>query len=316
MRTKVVVTAVAIAALLGGAATSSASPGAGSLASADGAWIYMVTPLDGGTIVTRIRGSDRTAQTKRRLEGVFEVPVIAGVKDGVSQDGRTLVLTRHVGRATQFALLDTGTLRPRRMLTLRGTYDFDALAPDGSSLYVIRYFSGDAGHYAVQVLNLNRASVTPRTVVEKGEPGEAMAGRPVARAKSRDGNWVYTLYRRAGEAPFVHALSTAETFTVCIDLDNLAGRSDVAAMRLRLRPAGSALEVTAAGEPVARVDTNSFAVTTPLAPARAITQAPPSRPEDGKTPLWWLAAGAAGLALAAAAATAKHLQKRPDANQI
>lgn len=325
MRTKLALTALAVTALLGSAGGASASPGAGSIASADGAWVYMVGPAPGGggTIVTKIRGSDRTAQLKRRLPGSFEVPAIAGEKGGLSHDGDTLVLGGHVAHFTQFALLDTRTLRPRRILTLRGTYSFDALSPDASKLYVIRFFSTDGSRYAVQMLNLNRANAVPRTVVEKGEPGEAMAGRPVARTTGRDGDWVYTLYRRAGEAPFIHALSTAQTYTMCIDLDNLAQRSDVAAMTLKLRPGGHRLDVIAGGAPVASVNTGSFEVSTPLPAQPAASpkaQPKPQEPGNGGTP-WWLIAGGAGLALAGAAATArhartKHVQRSPSATQI
>jgi hypothetical protein len=279
-------------------------------------------PGGGGTIVTKIRGSDRTAQLKRRLPGSFEVPAIAGEKGGLSHDGGTLVLGGHVAHYTQFALLDTRTLRPRRILTLRGTYSFDALSPDASKLYVIRFFSTDGSRYAVQVLNLNRASAAPRTVVEKGEPGEAMAGQPVARTTGPDGDWVYTLYKRDGEAPFIHALSTSQTYTMCIDLDNLAQRSDVAAMTLKLRPGGDRLDVIAGGAPVASVDTGSFEVTTrvPQPSASPPPQPKPKEPDNGGTP-WWLIAATAGLALAGAAAKAKHartkhVQRSASATQI
>ena len=320
MRIKVVVSALVIFGALALTGIASGSPGTGSLASANGGSVYMVAPEGGGTVVTKIRGTDRTAQATGRLRGSFEIPETAGVKEGLSHDGGTLVLADHpAAHVTQFALLDTSTLRVRRMLTLQGTYSFDALSADASKLYVIRFFSSDGSRYAVQVLNLNRANAVPRTVVEKGEPGEAMAGQPVSRTTSRDGAWVYTLYAREGEAPFVHALATADTFTVCIDLDGLAGRRDIAAMRMGLNPASHALDVTTGGKPVARIDTESFEVTTPAAPPAATAsakQAPKPKEPDTSGTLWWLVIAAAGLALAGAAAGAKHLQKRPNATQI
>jgi hypothetical protein len=310
MATKVVVSALAVTTALAIAAAASASPGAGSLASGDGSSIYMVTPQDDGTIVTKIRGSDRTAQVTRRLPGSFELPAIAGVTSGLSPDGEILVLGGHpAAHISRFALLDTGTLRLRRMLTLRGTYSFDALSPDASTLYLIRFLSSDGSHYAVQGLDVNDPKPVPRTLVEKGEPGEAMSGQPIARTTSPDGAWVYTLYKRAGEAPFVHALSTVDSFTVCIDLDGLAGRRDFDAMSLRLQPGGRLLDVTAAGTPVARVDMGSFEATTLPAPRRAgASRTADHQPQPDGRNFPWFALG--GIALVAAAAVRMRMRRR------
>src|SRR3954468_10958611 len=84
------------------------SPGAGSIASTDGSAIYEVSPERGGTVITKIRGSDRTAVATRRLRGSFERLAVAGLAGGLSHDGRTLVVAGHPRAAmTQFALLDT-----------------------------------------------------------------------------------------------------------------------------------------------------------------------------------------------------------------
>ena len=283
MGTRAVVSAVAASTALAAAGAAPASPGAGSVASADGASIYMISPQGGGgTIVTRLRGSDRTAQVKSRLEGSFEVPVVAGAEEGLSRDGSTLVLAgRPAGGVSRFALLDSRTLRTRRILTLHGSYSFDALSPNASTLYVIRYLSRDHSRYAVQGLDVGDSTPVAKTLVEKGEPGEAMAGTAVTRTTSPDGGWVYTLYDGKGGKPFVHALSTVDEFTVCIDLDNLAGRSDIGTMILRLRPKTHTLEVASAGSPVALVDTESFEASPPPRPAAA-------KPEAGEAEIPWL----------------------------
>src|SRR3954452_13110453 len=111
--------AVVVSAAL--AAGASASPGAGSIASSDGSSMYKVSPDRGGTVVTKLRGSDRTGVATRRLPGTFELPAIADVASGLSHDGRTLVLAAQpTARSTQFALLDTRTVRVRRTVSLRG----------------------------------------------------------------------------------------------------------------------------------------------------------------------------------------------------
>jgi hypothetical protein len=317
MSTKAAVSTLAVTAALAVAGTASGSPGAASLPSADGASIYMVSPRDGTTVVTKIRGSNRTAEATRQLRGSFQIPAVAGVKGGLSGDGRTLVLAGHpAANVSRFAILDTETMRVRRMLTLRGTYGFDALSPDASTLYVIRFLSADGSHYAVQALDVNDAKPVAKTLVEKGEPGEAMTGQPLTRTTSPDGNWVYTLYDGTSGVPFVHALSTVDKYTVCIDLDALEGRRDLASLGLELSPRSHTLAVTAAHGPLALIDTASFEVRTPpKAPKSESQAAPVPEQRHDKSTLWWLVIGAAGLGLAAAGAAAKRLQKRPNPTQ-
>ena len=54
-----------------------------------------------------------------------------------------------------------------------------------------------------------------------------MAGYPLARASSPDGEWVYTLYQ-GPEHAFVHALAAVDGYALCIDLPGGAPRRDVA----------------------------------------------------------------------------------------
>jgi hypothetical protein len=180
----------------------------------------------------------------------------------VSQDGSTAV---ELGPRGRLQVIDNATGQVRRTLALRGDYSLDAISPDGRTVYVIRYLSADRAHYAVQWLSTVRAQAVPHTVVEKGEPGEEMTGTAVSRDSSNE--WVYTLYDGGGHTPFIHALNTAERFTVCIDLDALEGRSDLASLDVRADP--NRVEVTTAeGGPLVYVNPGSFVV----------TEAPPARP--------------------------------------
>jgi hypothetical protein len=302
MSTKFLALAVAVGAALSG--TAQASPGAGSIATPDGSSIYMVSPVSGGTVVTKLRGSDRTAQVKRRLRASYEVPAVAGVEGGLSHDGRTLVLGGPPSaRVSRFAVLDTRTLRVRRILSLRGTYSFDAMSPDARTLYVIRFLSQDGSHYAVQGLDMGKRKPVARTLVEKGEPGEAMTGEPITRTTSPDGSWVYTLYDGTTGEPFVHALSTTERFTVCIALEALEGRRDLATLGLELSPETNELGVTGAGGRLAVIDTGTFEVEALPAATEAPTAAPrpaatPQRSSDSRE-IPWLAIGTLVVAAAA-----------------
>ncbi|MFL5842578.1 MAG: hypothetical protein ACJ77Z_19195 [Thermoleophilaceae bacterium] len=285
-----------------------------SVALAGDPYVYMVSPAGGGTMVTQLRASDRHAIATRRIGGHFELPAVPGERthEGLSHDGRTLVLTeRPRNGTTRFALLETIGLTPRRVVALRGVFSYDAMSPDGSTLYVIRYLSSDRTHYAVQAMDTSDANPALKTVVEKGEPGEQMSGLPISRTTSPNGGWVYTLYDGAGKTPFVHALSTADRFTMCIDLDALAGRSDLASLNLKLSPNEPTLTVTGANrKPLALINTESFEVTEPPATA---TTAPRKEPtaENGNTntPKIIAIALAAGLVLAALAAMTRQARR-------
>src|SRR5436190_9850809 len=168
--------------------------------------------------------------------GHFELPVVAGdAHAGLSADGRIAVLAEQPSRGrSRFALVDTDARRVKRLIALHGDYGFDAVSPDGSRIYVIRYESRDHRRYAVQAMRADDPNASPETVVEKGEPGERMTGLPVARATSGADGWIYTLYDGAGSAPFIHALQTQQAFTVCIDLHALEGRRDLHWLKLAL----------------------------------------------------------------------------------
>src|SRR4051794_9837890 len=206
--------------------------------------------------------------------GNFELPVVAGdARAGLSADGRTAVLAEPPANGrSRFALIDRTAGRVERVISLRGDFGFDALAPDGSRIYVIHYLSGNHSRYAVQAMRASDPEASLQTVVEKGEPGEKMSGVPTTRTTSANGSWIYTLYDGEGTHPFIHALQSADQFTVCIDLPGLARRRDLTTLRLVLR--GSGLTVTDAGrKPLVRVNTESYEVTD----VPAVTNAAPVR---------------------------------------
>jgi hypothetical protein len=228
---------------------------------------------------------------------------LVGAGGVASHDGDTYVVPHHPkAGTTRFDIRDGES---ERVVKLRGNYSLDAISPDGSKIYVIRYLSADRAHYAVQAFEADDPAPTPvpKTVVEKGEPGEDMTGAAVSRTTNDDGSWVYTLYDGDGKEPFIHALDTVNEFTVCIDLHALEGRSDIAALDLRLRPEADELDVTAAGTPVAVVHTETFEVTNPPSPPAksAVVQAVPEAKDGGSTPWGWIVAAVGGLVVALAA---------------
>src|SRR3954469_20486954 len=175
-----------------------------------------------------------------------------GQLGGLSFDGRTAVLSyvrQGEGGRSRFLVAEDGTLTP---LSFRGTVTFDALAPDGSALYLTRRASAtDSTKY--KVLAYNRAARTLSQVVTKvvvsaegsaGPGGWTMQGQPITRTSAADGSWTYTLYN-SREYPFIHALPLARGgWAACSELpEGWRGRADT--LRLRTAP-GHKLEILSA----------------------------------------------------------------------
>ncbi|HEV8546013.1 MAG TPA: hypothetical protein VGQ64_06945 [Candidatus Limnocylindrales bacterium] len=166
----------------------------------------------------------------RVVDGRWRLPTIGDdpVPVGVSFDGSTVVLvedTDNSARSTsRFLVLDRSSMflnsphpATAQVIELAGSFEFDALSPNGRVLYVVEHLStGPAGHYQVRAVDLPAGTLRPEVIVDKRKIGEEMAGWPISQLRAPDGV-VYTLYRGA-EHPFVHALQSADGFAVCIDL--------------------------------------------------------------------------------------------------
>jgi MYXO-CTERM domain-containing protein len=227
------------------------------------------------TLVARVRREGGRVVHSRLLRGRFTIPAVAldGSASGLSGDGSTLVLInprkRFPRAQTTLTVLDGQRLRVQRVLTLRGDFSFDALSPDGASLYLIHYVSPrDPTRYAVRLYDLVAGRLRPGRIVDPREPDERMRGLPITRVASGDGRWHYTLYDGAGSYPFIHALDTVRRTAFCIDLDALARPAiDRYALRMTLAGDGSRLAVRDGAAPLAVVDTTTFRVRTPDAGA-------------------------------------------------
>jgi hypothetical protein len=259
---------------------------------------YVTLNADGSTVVARteVRGGEISAS--RVIDGRFTIPAVAydGSPSGISADGRTLVLIRprvaFPQRRTTLALIDTARLRVRDVIALRGNYSFDAISPDGSTLFLIEYTSPrDPTRYEVRAYDLASRRVLPEPIVDPSEPDERMAGMPVSRAAGPDGRWAYTLYDGSGHEPFIHALDTVALQAVCIDLPQLEGRRNLFMLSLQTDRRGRELTVLQGrpgqpgSQPLLNVDMRSFAVSEPSAVPAG----------EGDPP--WLLIGALGAAL-------------------
>lgn len=249
------------------------------------------------TVVAQVEHGDGRLTRWWHLRGNFFVPAVAfdGTAGGLSADGGTLVLPRFSRqfppRTSRFAVLDPERLQRRREwyraghrsptpavthFALRGDFSFDAISPDGATVYLIQRFPENNGpeyltDYAVRAYDVENRRLLPGPIVDPEEPREEMAGLPLSRASSPDGRWAYTLYDGNGGEPFVHALDTVGRTAICIDLPQLAGvkQRHMYLLHLQVRERGRDLVVLkhqlgpAAAREVLTVDTESFEVARP-----------------------------------------------------
>ena len=260
MRRRAITTVVCAAALLcatGPALNASTLKGAPiaytygeGVVSSDGSSRFVTIDAEDKTLVMRIDTDGGEVADWGYTDAGFTVPAVAldGSASGISADGETLALIdpkeTYAQKTTQFQLYEAKHLRrgPKE-LSLEGDFAFDALSPDGETLYLIEYTDPrDPGEYQVRSYDIPTGKLDPDPILDsEEEPGE-MRGFPQTRATSADGGWEYTLYD-GGEHPFIHALDVVDAKTVCIDLDMIQARQTYGAT-LEMSADGSAIELT------------------------------------------------------------------------
>lgn len=225
---------------------------------------YVALPAANTTTVAAVRTSDGRVLRYTTIRGAFGIPLVAfdGTTEGISRDGRTLVLA-DVGVnqvRTRFAVLRTSPLRLEKAITLSGYWAYDALSPDGRTLYAIQYHgAGPNPRYEVRAVSLVTGKPVGGAIVDKREPDEEMNGAPWARARSANGAWAYTLYVKPRGTAFVHALDTARRRAFCVDLPWRSSTQALSAVRLSLADDGRSLVLSKAGlGRLALVDTRTF----------------------------------------------------------
>src|SRR4051794_11178987 len=202
---------------------------------------YVTLDVPHGTLVAAVDRATGKVRRSRFLSAKLTVPAVAqdGSPSGLSADVDTLVLLRprtsFPQRRTMLVVFRTQTLQIRRAIRLRGDYSFDAISPDGRSLFLIHYQSRrDPTRYEVRRYDIAAGRLAGAPIVDPHERGEQMRGLALSRATSADGRWAYTLYDGGGGEPFVHALDTGKGRARCIDMPMLAGRQDLWTLRLGL----------------------------------------------------------------------------------
>lgn len=270
----VALVAAAAAALVAAGAGANGSPyspglvyGWNGVGAQSGGVRFVAFGMPKSTIVAAVRPRDGRVMQSTVLRGFYGVPLVTydGTAGGLSGDRKSLVLASYgplPGEAgkTRLVILNTRTLGVRRLLVLRGSWSYDAISPDASTLYLVEHISaGQNPRYRVRALDISAGRLLPRPVVDTKENEALMRGQPATRATSSDGRWAYTLYARQKDVPFVHALDTERRLAYCIDLPVKLGQQ--MQMQLRLELNDGRLTIRNGRTSLAVVDTRTFVVT-------------------------------------------------------
>src|SRR4051812_39434396 len=120
------------------------------------------------TTVSLWHGTDKARRTV--LDGAlgFPVPTYEGTGEGISHDGRTLLLAA----GSRYVSLDARSLAVRRDVRLRGQFSYDALSQTGRMLFLIQHPSPSSLHYYVRAYDLARGRLRKEIVFDAREKGE------------------------------------------------------------------------------------------------------------------------------------------------
>jgi len=257
--------------------------------------VVMRISLDGGKLL------DHAAS-----DGTFTIPAVAvdGTASGISHDGTTLALINprrtFPRETTEFQIYDTSRLRKRpAVISLQGDFSFDALSPDGDTMYLVEYTDRrDPGAYRVRSFDVATQELDPDPIIDSEEEPDDMRGLPQTRVTSSDGRWEYTLYDGGGADPFIHALDVDEGATVCIDVPMIKPK-DTYSARLEIGEDGAEIELSdRRGMPRAVVDTATFEAREPGEATEPTSSPGHSNDEAGLSPAGLAGGGLVVLALA------------------
>ena len=152
------------------------------------------------------------------LGGAYQLPAATanGVPGGLSPNGRWLVVESGDSAQTHLLVIDATTSKVRRKIDLGGYFQFDAVSNDGDRLYLIQHLNGR--EYYVRLYDVIGGRLDENIVVDKSDGNQAMTGLRLSGIATADGHWLFSMYVRSQDNPFIHALSLDGPFAFCLDL--------------------------------------------------------------------------------------------------
>jgi hypothetical protein len=153
-----------------------------------------------------------------QLPGTYQLPAATstGVPGGLSPDGGWLVAQSYDGATTHFVIVNTVGMRIAHTAKLAGRFTFDAISDDGQRLYLIQYLNGR--EYYVRLFDVLTGNLDANIVVDKSNGEQSMSGLRLSGLATPGGSWLFSMYVRESDNPFVHALSLDGPFAFCLDL--------------------------------------------------------------------------------------------------
>jgi hypothetical protein len=176
-----------------------------------------------------------------KLPGYYQLPpaTLSGLPGGLSQNGQWLVLqsfdptSGSTSKTSHFFVVETTFNAAPIRVDLPGFFQFDTISNDGIYLYLIEYVS--ATSYRVRMYNLPAQLMNPQVVIDKTDPKDFMTGQRLSGIPSKDGAWLYSMYVRENDTPFIHALTLqGAPIAFCIDLPGSGYKSDGSAFQWSL----------------------------------------------------------------------------------
>ena len=98
------------------------------------------------------------------VNGSYGIPTMITTNTplGLFHDGSAFVLqSTGIEKHSSFVVMRTEDLQVAQTITLPGSFAFDALAPDGRTLYLIEHRSSDFQHYVVRAYDLKDGALLP-----------------------------------------------------------------------------------------------------------------------------------------------------------
>jgi WD40 repeat protein len=182
--------------------------------SADWKHLYSIR----GTALVDTDPSSGLTSTTLQLPGAYQLPAAtsSGLPGGISPNGSWLVAQSFDGAATHFVIVGTAEMRVAHTANLTGRFNFDAISNDGERLYLIQYLNGR--EYYVRLFNVLASTLDENIVVDKSDGGQSMTGLRLSGIATPGGGWLFSMYVRESDNPFIHVLSLDGPFAFCLDL--------------------------------------------------------------------------------------------------
>jgi DNA-binding beta-propeller fold protein YncE len=194
------------------------------LVSQDHQRLYTAIPHKTNTQITVTDTKSGTSLRNFTIPGSYSTAEQNYTQSVLSADGRWLALKQFGGTEAKstFVVIDTTAAKIVKTLQLQGSFDLDAISPNGSRLYLLERLHDTTGHYYVRRYDVDKGQLFPTIIADKSEINDPrMIGSALTRQMATDGTRAYTLYTDTrSNIAFVHVLPMTSDLNLarCIDL--------------------------------------------------------------------------------------------------